>query len=116
MAMNTDRVTDAAAPATTPAVEHGSGPLATLARRILYWVPVFAALALFAQIAFLGLRPALCEAARLAAADEMLQARYAHDQALFRAYDLQILARQDPIFRERQRRLQRTVRPPQPGV
>jgi len=76
-----------------------------LAARIVYWTPVFAALALFAQVAFLGLRPAISEARRLADASDVLAARWQKDQQHYDAYELQLQAREDPIFRERQRRL-----------
>lgn len=78
-------------------------------RRVAYWSPVLVALVLFAQVSFLGLRPALCEAGRLAAAEETLEARHAQASALNREIQLQLVAREDPLFRERQRRL-RTIR------
>ncbi len=77
--------------------------------RLVYWTPVFASLFLFAQVAFLGLRPALSEARRLADASDMLEARWSHDRGLYDAYELQLRVRQDPIFVERQRRLRRSV-------
>jgi hypothetical protein len=72
--------------------------------RVAYWLPVIAALILFAQVSFLGLRPALAEAGRLAEAEEVLEARHARALALNREIQLQLVARQDPLYRERQRR------------
>jgi hypothetical protein len=85
-------------------------PIAALAgARILYWSPVFVALALFAQVALRGLRPAVSEHRRLAAAEAVLEARRARDQALGERIALELRAREDPIFRERQRRLRRAA-------
>lgn len=101
-----DAVVDVTA-ATAP--EPARVALRRLGARLAYWTPVFAALALFAQIAFLGLRPAISEARRLADASDVLEARWAHDRGLYDAYELQLRVRNDPIFRERQRRLRCTV-------
>jgi hypothetical protein len=80
-----------------------------LAHRILaraaFWSPVFAALVLFAQVALLGLRPAVSESRRLADAEVMLVERHERAVAENNAVSAQLLARQDPIFRERQRRM-----------
>jgi len=100
---------------TTPTAPIVRPPLRELGSRLLYWVPVFAALVLFAQIAFLGLRPAMREASRLASASDMLQARWSHDRSLYDAYELQLAVRRDPIFRERQSRLRRGARPLTPS-
>ncbi|MBL8860516.1 MAG: hypothetical protein JNK02_00755 [Planctomycetes bacterium] len=89
--------------------------LGALAGRVAYWLPVFAALGLFAQVAFLGLRPALREAQRLASAAEVLEARRDANRAQVQAYELQLVARRDPIYRERQDRLRRAVRSEPPG-
>jgi hypothetical protein len=43
--------------------------------RALYWSPVFALMVLFAQIAFLGLRPALAEERRMDIAERGMQER-----------------------------------------
>ncbi len=94
----------AAGPAPRGVVRH-------LAARIVFWTPVFAALALFAQVAFLGLRPAISEARRLTDASDVLAARWQKDQQLYDAYELQLQARKDPIFRERQRRSRLATRP-----
>jgi hypothetical protein len=97
--------------ASTKAAPRGgfSGALRHAGSRLVYWTPVFGALALFAQVSFLGLRPALSEARRLADASDMLEARWTHDRGLYDAYELQVRVRQDPIFRERQRRLRCSV-------
>ncbi len=93
--------TDAALPTGGPA---SRGIARHVAARLVFWMPVFAALGLFAQVAFLGLRPAISEARRLADASDMLEGRWRRDQQLYDAYELQVQARKDPIFRERQRR------------
>lgn len=82
-----------------------------VAARFVFWTPVLAALALFAQIAFLGLRPAISEARRLADASDVLELRWLEDRQLYDAYELQLQARQDPIFRERQRRVRLATGP-----
>ena len=74
-------------------------------RRSLYWLPVLAVMVLFAQVAFLGLRPALCEMERLARAETVLDERHARDMALRERIFANLLARNDPIFLERQRRV-----------
>ncbi len=76
------------------------GPLA----RVAYWSPVFVCMVLFAQVSFLGLRPALCERQRLAEAQVAMDARHARDLALYDAVAIRLRARSDPIFLERQRR------------
>ena len=79
--------------------------LARAAGRVLHWLPVAAAMILFAQVALLGLRPAISERRRLSEAEVVLRERHARDQSLARAIDAELRARRDPIFRERQRRL-----------
>ncbi len=86
-----------------------------VAGRIAYWTPVLAALGLFAQVAFLGLRPALSEGRRLADASDMLGARWSQDRGLYDAYEMQLQARQDPIFLERQSRMRRAKFVPAPA-
>jgi hypothetical protein len=73
--------------------------------RLVYWTPVLVPMVLFAQVAFLGLRPALCEKRRLAAAEVELHARYARDERLAADVAAHWRARHDPVFVERQRRL-----------
>jgi hypothetical protein len=73
--------------------------------RLLYWLPVFVCMILFGQIAFLGLRPALCERRRLAAAEVAMNERLATDLVLRDTISANLRARRDPIFVERQRRL-----------
>jgi|GEM_PF-1618726 len=107
----TEHMPESAPDASAPTAPIVRPPLRELGSRLLYWVPVFAALVLFAQIAFLGLRPAMREASRLASASDMLQARWSHDRSLYDAYEMQLAVRRDPIFRERQSRLRRGARP-----
>lgn len=73
--------------------------------RCAYWSPVLVALVLFAQVSFRGLRPSMAEARRLASAETTLGDRHARAAAENREVAAHLAARQDPIFRERQRRL-----------
>lgn len=73
--------------------------------RFVYWCPVLVPMVLFAQIAFSGLRPAMCENRRLEDAEVVLRARHERDVALAQEIFAHWRARQDPIFLERQRRL-----------
>src|SRR6185369_4890174 len=86
-----------------PAV--GTSRLRAGLARLLYWLPVFVFMILFGQIAFLGLRPALCERRRLAAAEVAMNERLATDLVLRDTISANLRARRDPIFVERQRRL-----------
>ena len=74
---------------------------------VVYWSPVWAVLILFAQVALLGLRPALAERDRLARERERLVERtdvrrgeHEHLLAQARALD-------DAMYRERVRRARR---------
>src|SRR5690606_34216019 len=78
-ALHAGAATSAESATSTESVRASGAGLRYLGARLVYWTPVFAALALFAQIAFLGLRPALSEARRLAAASDVLEARWARD-------------------------------------
>lgn len=73
--------------------------------RAVFWAPVFVPMVLFAQVSFLGLRPALCEKDRLAAAEVVLRERHGRDVELATEIQAHVRARQDPVFLERQRRL-----------
>jgi hypothetical protein len=75
-----------------------------LAARLAYCLPVAIPLGLFAQIALLGLRPALAERAHLERMQEEMQSRLEADESLHEELSLRRAAREDPIFRERQRR------------
>ncbi|MBK7874791.1 MAG: hypothetical protein IPJ77_03410 [Planctomycetes bacterium] len=87
-----------------PSAPRGSG-WKHVGRRLLYWTPVFVPMVLFAQVSFQGLRPALCEKERLAAAEVVLRERHARDVELAHEIQAHLRARQDPVFLERQRRL-----------
>ena len=101
-------------PSSTPVAIETAGDTRSLlhavAARAGYWLPVLAVVILFAQVSFLGLRPALSEARRLAAAEEVLTARHARACQVNRDMQAQLAARQDPVYLERQRRL-RTILP-----
>jgi hypothetical protein len=85
--------------------------VALAGKRTLYWLPVLGPLVLFGQIALLGLRPAVCERARLADAELALETRYRADVAEHDLISSNLRARQDPIFLERQRRWLRVAAP-----
>ena len=87
----------------------------TFVSRLLYWSPVLVCMVLFAQVSFLGLRPALCERKRLAESETMLEARHARDLAVRDQATLSLRVRADPIFLERQRRSRWIGQPPAPG-
>jgi hypothetical protein len=76
----------------------------TIVARLLYWSPLLVCMGLFAQVSFLGLRPALCEKRRLAEAQAMIDARHSRDLAVRDQATLSLRVRADPIFLERQRR------------
>jgi hypothetical protein len=67
-------------------------------------VPLAVALLVFLQVTYLGLRPALAEERRLAAAEEELEGRMAEAES--EAWELERLlaAQADPIYLERERR------------
>jgi hypothetical protein len=69
-----------------------------------YWLPVLVALAVFGQVALLGLRPALSEERRLVEAGEVMLGR--HGAAIEESARLTRLlrAQQDPVYLERERR------------
>jgi hypothetical protein len=85
---------------------------AHVVQRGAYWMPVFAPMVLFGQVALLGLRPALCERARLAESETALRERYERDAAQHEVIRANLRARQDPIFLERQRRWLCVAEPP----
>ncbi len=75
------------------------------ARSVLfYWLPVIAALAVFAQVAVLGLRPALAEERRLGDSTEVLVRRYGTAVEESARLDRLLRAQRDPILLERERR------------
>jgi hypothetical protein len=80
----------------------------------LYWLPVSTALAVFAQVAVLGLRPALAEERRLADATDVMVNRYQTSVDESQRLGRLLQAQQDPVMLERERRAQR-VDPRAPG-
>lgn len=86
----------------------------TVTRALVYWLPVIVALCVFAQVAVLGLRPALLEERRLADATGTLVGRY--DESVEESARLSRLlrAQKDPVLLERERRALR-VDPKAPG-
>jgi len=83
----------------------GRSPRSQPALAALGWFPVAAALGVFFQVAYLGLRPALAEEQRLIAAQAELEARHARAVALGEELEQLLRAQADPIYRERERRL-----------
>ena len=80
----------------------GRGPLQVL----LGWLPLLAALGLLAQIGLVGLRPALEEQERLRAAEQRVLDRHRELLEESRRLEAEAAAWEDPIFRERLRRLE----------
>ena len=81
--------------------------LGTILARVRFWAPVWVPLIVFAQIALLGLRPALAEKQRVDTAHEELvdTERVLAERA--EELELELRAERDPIYRERVRRAQR---------
>jgi hypothetical protein len=75
------------------------------ARGLFGWLPLCVGLGVFAQLALCGLRPALAEREHLARMRELVELRHSADFALHDELALRERARQDPIFRERRRRI-----------
>lgn len=75
---------------------------------VVYWAPVWVSLLMLWQVAVRGLKPALAEEARLDAEAEAVELRHAHSQAEFQALEQEARAWQDPVYRERRRRMLET--------
>lgn len=71
---------------------------------VRYWLPVLIPLGLFAQLALLGLRPALSESARLAVAEERLVDEFEFELSRSERITTVLRAQADPIYLERERR------------
>ena len=72
---------------------------------VVYWAPVWVSLLMLWQVGVRGLRPALAEEARLEAEAEAVELRHADSQAEFQALERETRAWQDPVYRERRRRM-----------
>jgi hypothetical protein len=70
---------------------------------LVHWAPVGIALALFAQLALLGMKPALAERERLREAGERLETRLAADEEEHARLSAFRRALDDPVYRERLR-------------
>lgn len=70
---------------------------------LAYWMPVWIPLGLLAQLALLGLRPALCEQARLEQREAVIGARLEHELRRREELSAFLAALSDPIYRERLR-------------
>ena len=81
--------------------------------RIVFWAPVWLTMIVLAQIALLGLGPALAKRRALAASERELAQRLEREvseQAQLQGWQH---AQNDPIYLERERRLLRTGEQPQ---
>ena len=83
----------------------------TVLGRLAYWSPVGIAALVFAQVFVLGLRPTKAESLRLEQQEVLLRARHRSLEAQNRDLVDLLRARRDPIYLERERRLQRAARP-----
>lgn len=77
--------------------------LAALCGGVFYWMPVWIPLGLLAQVALLGMKPALAESRRLAVHERVLTGRL--EERVSRRDELRALfdALADPVYRERLR-------------
>ncbi len=73
-------------------------------RAAVYWAPVWIPLGLFAQIAWLGLRPALDERDRLEREASAVETRHERDRAEWERMRDEREAWNDEVWRERWRR------------
>ena len=87
-------------------VQSIAGGLRTVAVFVAYWAPVWIPLGLMAQIAVLGLQPALEERRRLAREAPVVEARHERTRAQYERMRAQAEAWTDPVWRERWRRAQ----------
>lgn len=78
------------------------------------WLPLLALFGLFAQVALLGLRPAMAERARLAEQAAVVAAREARLVAENDVHRMRLAALSDPVFQERVRRARRSAAFPTP--
>lgn len=92
----------------------GPAGFAGVLREALRWAPVWLPLALFAQVAILGLRPALAEERHLEAQEVEVRARY--ERAVERRDELQriLRAQADPMYEARWRKMFQADEPEPP--
>lgn len=97
-------------PSTSAAVTAPGAKSTSVFAGIVAWSPVWIAFLVLGQVALLGLRPALTERKRLAAAEAEMRARTEREQT--RAAELERLerAQNDPIYLERERRALRNMK------
>ncbi len=82
-------------------IDSASG--ATARVQALRWLPVVFALAFLAQVALLGLAPALAESRRLDQQERRLSASFEAELARKDQLERMARARTDPIYQERER-------------
>ncbi|MDA1265539.1 MAG: hypothetical protein O2816_10720 [Planctomycetota bacterium] len=78
---------------------------------MLHWAPVWVALLLFWQVSTLGLKPALAEEARLEQETLSVEERHERTKTEFEALEDEAEAWQDPVYRERRRRMLKSSQP-----
>ena len=74
-------------------------------RFVCYWMPVWIPLALLAQVALRGLKPALVERERLLREESVVTDRHDEAQERLSTMRSEVNAWSDPIYRERLRRV-----------
>jgi hypothetical protein len=79
--------------------------LAATGGAIARWSPVWGAVVLFGQVSLLGMRPALEERAVLDTHEARLEERRAELAAELARVEARLRAQDDPVYRERVRRL-----------
>jgi hypothetical protein len=82
--------------------------------RLVFWAPVWVPLAVLAQVALLGLGPALAESRRLDGAARDLSERLERERTAAAELQRLLRAQSDPIYLERERRLLRAPDGPLP--
>jgi hypothetical protein len=92
------------APPPRPSVRALSGLIAS---RSLYWAPVWVPMIVLAQVALGGLRPALAESRRLEREEVRMGERLEREKLEAAQLGAALRAQNDPIYLERERRLQR---------
>lgn len=94
-------------PSETGRAQRGLVAGRSLGLGILYWTPVWAALVCFAQVSLLGLRPVLEERHAIEGKATALEQRIAGERQKLASIDAWLGAQDDPIYRERMRRILR---------
>jgi hypothetical protein len=105
--------TDVSLPLCLPQTEVPRTTAQRWSHTIVFWAPVWLTMIVLAQIATLGLGPALAKRRGLAASEQELAQRLEREQNEQAQLQRWQHAQNDPIYLERERRLLRTGEEPQ---